>query len=105
LTRNKTAGTFSLASQKAGDKTNNQVTVYKEIIKMPRRTDDDLKDLDLHIEDNDIDIEDMYRIESDEEKNSFESLYTKNGFHDRYSPSDYDYDVDNYGYADSYYDR
>jgi hypothetical protein len=103
LTRDKTAGRFSLASQKAGDKTNNQVTVYKEIIKMPRRTNEDLKDLD--IENNNIDIEDIYRLESDEEKTSFESLYKKNGFYDRYSPTDYDYDVDNYGYADDYYDR
>jgi hypothetical protein len=58
---------------------------------MPRKTNQ-----------NDIDIEDSYRLESDEEINNFVETYTISGVYDRYSPSDYDYDVDNYGYADDY---
>lgn len=51
---------------------------------------------------NDIDPEDIYALESDEEKNDFIKTYTSSNFYERYPESDYDYDSDNYGFYDDY---
>jgi hypothetical protein len=63
---------------------------------MPRKTNDDIE---IEI---DIDPEDMYTLESDEERKEFVDRYTTSSFYDIYSPKEYDHDMDNYGYYDDY---
>lgn len=51
---------------------------------------------------NHLDPEDFYRLETDEEIKEFIESYQIGGF-DTYRESVYgDYDIDNYGYDDSY---
>jgi hypothetical protein len=54
------------------------------------------------ISQNDNDPEDMYFLESTEEKSDFIKTYTSSNFYERYPESDYDYDADNYGFYDDY---
>lgn len=51
---------------------------------------------------NNLDPENVYYLESDEEIKDFIDTYTSNGFYEKYPESDYDYDSDNYGYYDDY---
>lgn len=51
---------------------------------------------------NDIDPENIYALESDEEKQDLIKIYTSSNLYEKYPESDYDYDSDNYGFYDDY---